>query len=211
MMYNGSNPTPKGNDLIPSSMIHLLTARKTFEQAPLLLYIGALAPDGVGQREVKDRSHYRSVPDRAAALSALAAATAPGDHYGEGVLLHLFTDWLWDEECFVPFRETNKDADPDWFIHYRQEISNASAHLFHTTDWAIPLNRSMLTVSVEQYGHAEAVTPQAANAYINRNFNRHMELPAQPSAVYPPDFVEDFTSRAAEQYRQWRAEHPYHK
>lgn len=189
-------------------MIHLLTARKVRPDAAPLFCIGCLAPDGVGERSVKDRAHYRSVPDRAAALAALAAQTCLSDEYGEGVLLHLFTDWLWDEECFIPYRTAHQDTDPDWFVHYRQEISLASAYLFHASDWAIPLSRRMLEVPLSAYGHAEAVSPEAANAYLNRNYQRHMEAGREPSAVYSPQMVEDFTDRAAAHYMDWRRQHP---
>lgn len=194
--------------VIPSSMIHLLTARKLRCEPSELFCIGCLAPDGVGEREVKDRSHYRSAPDRSAALAALAAKTDPADDYEEGVLLHLFTDWLWDECSFEPYKLAHCQTDPDWFAHYRREISLASTDIFHHSDWAIPLNRRMLAVPISRYGFAEAVTPEAANAYLNRNFKRHSENVTPPSEVFSPEFVEDFTDRTAREYRVWRGLHP---
>ena len=189
---------------MPSSMIHLLTAHKVKTVPDALFCIGTLAPDGVSDRAQKDRSHYRSHPDRMAALTALAGKTSPDDAFLEGALLHLFTDWLWDEQSFVPYKAAHETVNPDWFLAYRKEISLASIWIFHHSDWAMPAYERMLAVPLSCYGHPEGIPPEAARAYIERNFNFHAQNNTAPSSVFTQEYVEGFTGAAAKEYIKWR-------
>jgi len=189
-------------------MIHLLTAHIAAPGADALFYIGAVAPDALDDWRVKDRTHLRDKPDRAAALAELARETAPGEGFREGALLHLYADWLWDESCLRRWLEScgGRLGESDWVAAYRREISLASGWVYHHGGWCRPLWEEMLAVPQEAYGALPMVSPEDIRDYLTRNHAWHEANPGPASAFYPPGEVETFAAGAAAAYSRWRRE-----
>jgi len=192
---------------MPSCMIHLLTARCLGAEKDTLFFIGAVAPDALDDWRAKDRTHLRDRPDRAAALADLALATAPEEAFHEGALLHLFTDWLWDDAQLRRWLDSSggRLGESTWVPAYRREISRASAWVYHHCAWATPLWEDMLRVPQERYGALPALSAGDIRAYLTRNHAWHEANPGPSSAFYPPEEVEAFARGAAASYARWRA------
>jgi hypothetical protein len=187
-------------------MIHLLTARHFCAGGTPLFYIGAVAPDALEDWRAKDRTHLRNRPDRAAALARLAKGTAPGEGFHEGALLHLYTDWLWDETQLRRWLDSSggRLGESGWVPAYRREISLASSWVYRHSDWSLPLWEGMLAVPQERYGALPGVTPEEIRDYLTHNFAWLEGNPGPPSAFYPPAEVEAFAESAAAAYAGWR-------
>ena len=127
---------------MPSMMVHLLTATKVCPDAPALFWLGNVAPDAIGSREEKDKSHFRTIPNRIDALRDLALSISGENPFSEGVLLHLYLDLRWDIEAYQNFAVAYTGE--DWFRAYRNEIALASAWLFHHATWSMEVWQEML-------------------------------------------------------------------
>ena len=187
---------------MPSMMIHLLAAHKLQAEPDALFCIGTVAPDAVKTREDKDKTHFRILPDREEALANLARNTSEGDWFGEGVLLHLYLDWLWDEQGYHVFAKHHRED--GWFLTYRNEIAKAGSYIFHHYSWSKKAFLKMLSCPVEQYGQTPGASKTEVSDMIKRNYLWHNGNDIGPSEFFSPAFVEDFTSKAADQYKVWR-------
>ncbi len=183
---------------MPASMVHLLTARKVDENAPVLFYIGNIAPDAVSEWKLKDKTHFRDLDDRTDILTGLALRTNAADPFSQGVLLHLFLDWKWDLAPFAQLKE--KRAHTDWFTAYRKELSSSGLWLYHHTAWSRPLWEAMASVDPALYGSLDYLTAEDIGKYIRHNFSWHEENKEGPSEVFTPEFVEGFARKTAEEF-----------
>jgi len=187
-------------------MIHLHAAQLLREGRGALFCLGAVAPDAIEDWRVKDRTHLRDVPDRAAALAEIARETDPRDDFAEGVLLHLYADWLWDKEQLERYWASlgGRPEGGEWVPAYRREISLASGWIYRHSPWARPLWEALLAIPREQYGPLPGMDGDDIRAYLTRNFKWHEEHKGPPSAFYPPEEAEAFVVGAAEGYGKWR-------
>jgi len=164
----------------------------------ILFFIGNLAPDAVTDGRGKEAVHFRNVNDRQSALCTLAKETN-GD-FGEGILLHLFLDWKWDGIVRQKFID---ETSGDWFALYRKELSLAGSHAFHNTCWA-----KQLWIDMDAYDIQHGIEPYAATAdvhnFINRNNKWHNDNVTDASPAFPPDFIDDFTTRVAKKFVDWK-------
>jgi hypothetical protein len=187
---------------VPSMMIHLLAAHKLDIEPDALFCIGTVAPDAVKTREAKDKTHFRILCNREEALVNLARNTSGCDSYGEGVLLHLYLDWLWDDQAYHVYAKQHKED--GWFLAYRHEISKAGSYIFHNYGWSKKAFGKMLACPVELYGKTPGASEAEVAEMIRRNYFWHSDNDIGPSECFSPDFVEDFADRAADEYRVWR-------
>jgi RimJ/RimL family protein N-acetyltransferase len=186
---------------MPSLMIHFLMAHKVRPDGSTLFYVGNVAPDTVPNFKEKDITHFRYLSDRSEPLAALALQTPPTDDYAEGVLLHLYTDWRWD---ILARDEFIKMTNGNWFSDYRKEISLAGVYAYHHTDWAESLWERLEACDVSGYGKIPDVTTEDLGEYIRRNNRWHKENDSESSVFFTPEFVDDFVSKVADEYTQWR-------
>ena len=143
----------------------------------------------------------RTCDNRTGELIKLAQATDPADDFAEGVLVHLFTDWLWDTTHQANYRQL--DDEPDWWLRYQAHTGEASSHIYFTEPWAQPLWQAMLAVPQEIYGTLEGITPQDITNLMQGEMRRVQRVRG-PSALYTPAVVEKFIADAAEKYIVWR-------
>ncbi len=115
---------------MPSLTIHLLAAYKYNPRGSTEFFVGSLAPDAVSDRADKDRTHMRDIPvsERPAALAALALRLDLSRDLEFGILLHLYTDYMWDTTLQKRYIET---FGPGWFLPYREHIGIAGAWIYH--------------------------------------------------------------------------------
>ena len=192
---------------MPSCMIHLQTAHLLRGERGVLFCLGALAPDAIEDWRVKDRTHLRHVPDRAAALTEIAQNTDPRDDFAEGVLLHMYADYLWDENQLRRWWDAlgGRPEGGGWVSAYRREISLASAWIYQHSPWARPLWEELLAVPQERYCPLPCMENSDIREYLTRNFAWHENnAAAPPSAFYPPQEVEAFVVGVLEGYGGWR-------
>ncbi len=75
-----------------SAMVHIECAKKYDANAPTMFYTGNIAPDLLGTREAKDKTHFRGTEDRFGALMRFSETLDLSDPFQKGILMHLFLD-----------------------------------------------------------------------------------------------------------------------
>ena len=189
---------------MPCSMIHLYVAKKVRPEGSTLFYVGNLAPDAVNDWHDKDIVHFRDVDDRQLALILLGKETT-GD-FAEGILLHLYLDWKWDEIVRQKFIDKIGD---NWFVTYRNELSRAGGYAFHNTAWAKQLWIDMDALDTNCYGITPYATVADVKNFISRNNKWHNDNIMEPSPAFPPDMIDEFTTWIAKEYTNWRTQIPF--
>jgi len=187
---------------VPSMMIHLLAAHKLCADTEPLFCIGTVAPDAVRSREEKDITHFRTAKNRERALVELAEKTKKDSPFEEGVLLHLFLDWRWDNKAYKNYSVTHDEE--NWFYTYRHEIALAGAYIYHNCDWSREVWQGMLECPESMYGKTPGVCDREVTEFLKRNYRWHEENNIGPSEAYSPEFVEDFTNRTVVEFFNWR-------
>lgn len=192
---------------MPSSMIHLMTAKKVHPDSPVLFYIGNVAPDAAYGREFKDKTHFRDIQDRESALLKLADKIQ--NDFEEGVLLHLFLDWKWDSG---PMQAFIRNYGNDWFLPYREDIGQVSALLFHRDKWFGEMWEEMMEYDPGEYmliykellcvTESEMAGTDITD-FLRRNYKFHTANLGNPT-FYMPEFVDEFTDTVAQEYIDWR-------
>jgi len=186
---------------MPSLMIHLLTAYKYNPNSAATFWIGNIAPDSVSEREEKDKTHFRDRADRPNALRKLACTLNLYDDFSKGILLHLFLDYYWDSYPMHNFIETYKEG--NWFPAYRHEIALAGCWLFHHTRWSKTVWDQMIAYPMLKYENVNGIVKGDITDFVKRNARWHAENKIGPSSVFTPDFIEEFTSKVAVDFKNW--------
>jgi len=186
---------------MPSTMIHLLTAYKYNPNASAAFWVGNVAPDSIYERKEKDKSHLRDRPDRAKALEEFALSMDLKDDLNQGIIMHLYLDYCWDIDPMHNFIQNYKEG--FWFPVYRNEIALAGAWLYHHVDWSKKIWDEMLALPMSAYEHVQGLKKEAIFDFIERNSKWHAESNIGPSSAFPPDFVEEFSSKAAVDFKNW--------
>ncbi len=187
---------------MPSSMIHLLAARKHFAQGTAAYFTGTLAPDAVGERAFKDALHFRDCPQRLAALADWVRAHDMADPFEYGFALHLYVDVLWDHGPQATFRAQYEDD--AWFRPYRHAIDVASCWCYHHEPWAPSCWDQMASFCAAlPRGVYCGIPAQALEDAVCRNRLWHRQHAPASSGYYTPALMEAFTADAAEDFAGW--------
>jgi len=184
---------------MPDTMTHLLVARKVSQNASLSFYIGSVAPDAVKDRTEKDISHFRNTPNRGATLKELALKVN-GNDYLRGFVLHLFTDWKWDETIIAGFAKKEGDG---WFEKYRDELSKAASYAFHSTEWSTNLVEQMILCDDYDFVETEFITKDKLKLRMQEQYAWSVANNMGPSIAFPPEIVEHFVERTAQEFNEW--------
>ena len=187
---------------MPSSMVHLLVAHDYNPDSPAEFWAGNIAPDCIAEMRERERFHLRDMPDRERALREFEASVRAGEVFAEGVLLHLFTDWKWDEG---PMREYILSHDPDnWHPSYRDEIGLLSARLYHDNAWSKQVWADMLDCDIAEFVKTDQIKPEALSSMLRKANAFHLANPGAQPAFYSAEAVAAFASETADTYRGWR-------
>jgi len=183
---------------MPSSMPHLMVAKKVNPNASIDFYIGNLAPDANREREQKDKAHFENVPDMETTLKEFALKA--DNDYLKGVLLHLYVDWKWKTTYLVDF--INKIGD-EWFLKYRKEIGKITAYAFHNTEWAFELYKQLENWDCGGFVEIEFITEENIKEFISRSKKWQIENKLEASAAFPPPLIEKFANDTADDFIKW--------
>lgn len=189
---------------MPCAMMHLLCARLYDEDAPIAFYIGNEAPDCMDIRELKDVSHFRIyTDDRDEKLSAYARSLDTSDPYQLGVILHLYTDMLWD---FGPMKaHRNNYKGDDWFRDYRRQIRLIGTEMYKRFDWAKQFWADMSEAPLYLYDALEVFPSEKIKDYITFNKNRDRSSELGESPDFPHDSMVMFCQNTVDSFRDWIA------
>lgn len=190
---------------MPSLMVHLLTAYKFNKDSNTAFFIGNIAPDSISTWKEKDRSHLRDRSDRLEALIRLARAYEDQSDMDQGILLHLFLDYKWDIGPMKGFIEGYQGL--GWLQAYRYEIGLASAWLYHHTSWGQRLWQQMEAYPKGLLSNNYSFIADDIQGLISRNHTWHRDNNIGPSPYYPPAFVEEFTSKAVADFKDFLSQY----
>ena len=198
---------------MPSTMIHLLTARELLaahninSEAPGLFWFGNFAPDFTEEREKKDLIHFRTVPDWLEALRQLKDSLDLANPFQLGWLLHLFADLCWDETVFQAFRLKYENAPVQpWFRTYRNEIGLATYYLYHHIDWAPAVFGQIKNTDMQDIPAILPVTGEELEQFRDRVHKKHTESdPASVSSEYSEEMMMRFARATARKFTEWAA------
>ncbi len=188
---------------MPSAMIHLNTALTYAPDASPLFLVGNLAPDCLDIRELKDRTHFRSSPDREGDLIRLRDRTDKNDPFHFGILLHLFLDYKWDRLTEHDFRDVFFPDGVFRFKYYRDQIHSATSYLYNTAPHSDALWQSLCDVDPEEYASHPDFAASDIKAFLDFNFEWNKKTNRPPSEVFTPDTVNSFISRSAKEFEEF--------
>jgi len=185
-----------------SAMVHIQCAKKYDASAPTLFYTGNIAPDLLGTREAKDKTHFRGVSDRFDALMRFAQTLDLHDPFQKGILMHLFLDLHWDREGYDKYK-TAHEHEQGWFVRYRREIFLASAYLYHHTDYAkelfFEMNRTFLPIGASA---PCGITRGELQRFVSGTWYLLLNATEAYSQAFPPSMVENFTDFVCAEYKK---------
>lgn len=183
-------------------MVHLITAYQYKPDSSAAFWVGNIAPDCIVDWKERDRFHFRNESDIEKALRDFARGIRKDDWFLEGMLLHLFVDWKWDQDLRQRFIR-NHGAD-DWFHPYRNEIGLLSARLYHDTPWSAKIWADMINSDVSNFNPSAVIHSLDIVDTINRANKYHVDnLTAQPQ-FYTIESIKEFTATTAQEYELWR-------
>ena len=190
---------------MPSSMVHLMAAYEYRPDAPGEFWLGNIVPDCIDDWKEKDKFHFRDVPDRGQALNNFAESIRKDDLFSEGMLLHLFVDWKWDEDLRRQYISNYNSG--DWFQPYRNEIGLLSARLYHDTHWSAKVWEDMLSCDIPRFIRDYKVISEDFSLSILQRANKyHVENPSAQSLFYSVEAIKEFTFKTAKDYQYWRGQ-----
>lgn len=187
---------------MPSSMVHLITAYKYRPDSSEEFWVGNIAPDCIGDWKERDKFHFRNESDKEKALKDFAKSISKDDWFSEGMLLHLFVDWKWDQDLRQKFiRNYNSD---DWFHPYREEIGLLSARLYHDNYWSKKIWEDMISSDVSRFNKTDVIHSKDIIDILNQANKYHVENPTAQPLFYSTESIEEFTTVTAQEYEFWR-------
>ena len=170
-------------------MMHLQCAKLYDPDADIAFYIGNEAPDCMDIREIKDKSHLRIYTrDREEKLIEYAHTLDLGDPYQLGVLMHLYTDMLWD---LGPMAEHKKNYKGEcWFRDYRWQIRLIGTHIYKSVDWSEQIWIDMCDADESCYDSLDLFPSDKIKNYLIFNRDRDRSKETVPSPEFPPRLVD---------------------
>lgn len=187
---------------MPCAMMHLLCARLYDEDAPIAFYIGNEAPDCMDIRELKDVSHLRIYTDnRNEKLIEYAHTLMLCDPYQLGVLLHLYTDMLWDFGPMKKHRESYKGD--DWFHDYRRQIRLIGTEMYKRFEWSKQMWSDMAEAPTYLYNTLTSFPSDKIKDYITFNKNRDRSDENGESPDFPHELMVEFCRNTVNSFKDW--------
>jgi len=175
---------------MPSSMPHLIVAKKINPNASIDFYIGNIAVDAISDKDKKDIAHFRESIDRETILKEFALKA--DNNYLKGLLLHLYVDWKWETVYLT-----------DIVPKYHEELGLMSAYAFYNTEWANELLEKMEQWDGCGFVETEFITKENIYSYIQRIRKWHIKNKVGPSMVFSPELLEKFVDETTSEFNKW--------
>lgn len=192
---------------MPSSMMHLLLAKKIHNSYPIEFFIGSIAPDAIAIRENytfadKNKLHFRNSNIRLDDIYNLAKTVDMNDPFQEGYILHLFFDAYWDNDCIMKYiRDFGEDG---WFRRYRNEISRAGSWIYHNDAEIAEIWDNMFAFNKTIEKIVQGITQDEITGFINRNYAWHRDNKLEPSSAFTPVFIIDYIDMIKDKYLDFK-------
>jgi len=184
---------------MPSYFIHLSVAKKVNPTAGLDFFIGNLAPDSVSGKN-KNINHFRNEPDMDLALKNFARTQNMKNEYLKGFLLHLFTDWKWNDSILADFIKNEGDG---WYRKYDYEYGLIESYGSSNTIWVYKLREQMNLCEDYNYIETKFVTKEGIKAMFESSHKWKLENKTEPSTAFPPELIEKFAVDTADDFIKW--------
>ena len=191
---------------MPSLTIHLYAGNKLRPNGSQLFFTGCLAPDAVTPWQVKEHAHLRDREDRNAELRKLEKAIPEDDDYANGVLFHLFCDYIWDNTALKNYKEAFGDG---WYYPYRDQIYLAGSYIYHNDKRIAELWDLANDCPPDSYADSAYKVEADVPELISFHRNWHMENDIGPSVAFSPEYVENFAEFAVESFKKWKSSESY--
>lgn len=185
---------------MPGLMIHLMFAKRVEPKGSNLFYLGNIAPDAVPGRELKDITHFRTISYGQRERELVKIKKSVKTDFENGMFLHLYLDWKWDEGVIDKFREEVKDG---WFLKYRRELATAGNFAYHNSDWAKQIWQVLESVESSEYGEVEHVTRCELNEFVFASHDWLKDYVGHESSHFSNKFVNDFLDNVTDEYFAW--------
>ena len=182
-------------------MVHLMVAYQYNPASPSEFWVGNIAPDCIDDRKEKDKLHFRDTLDRNQALRKFERSIGKDDLFMEGMLLHLFVDWKWDEDLLQQYI-LNSNSD-DWFNQYRNEIGILSARLYHDNLWSADVWKDILNCDIPKFNTTE-ISSEGVLTILQQVNRYHIKNPLAKPLFYSLELINKFTAKTAEDYKNWK-------
>lgn len=186
---------------MPSSMPHLIVAKKVNPNASVDFYVGNLSVDAIRDVDIKGKAHFENAPDMEIALKEFAVNA--NNDYLKGVLLHLYVDWKWKTVYLTNFAN---EIGQNWLPKYREEISKITAYAFHSISWALELYEQLEQWNYDGFIETEYIKEENVKDYIHTTKKWQMDNKLEPSLAFPPELIEKFANDTAEDFKKWFAD-----
>jgi hypothetical protein len=183
-------------------MVHLMTAYKYNPNLSAEFWVGNIAPDSIVDWKERDKFHLRNEHDRQMALIEFAKSIDKDDWFSEGILLHLFVDWKWDEDMRQQFIH-NYGTD-DWFLPYRSEIGLLSARLYHYHGWSKKVWEDMIRYDIFKLIKDDVFRAENIIDFLYSANRYHIQNSLAQPFFYSIETIDEFTTKMAKDYDSWR-------
>lgn len=180
---------------MPGSTIHIMFAHMLEPEASDRYFAGCVAPDAVEDYHIKDKTHFRKIPDRAARIAAFIRGL-PDNDWCRGMMTHLYLDWRWDMCELERFIALHGEG---WFRPYREDISRLSRYFSHRFAYCGDIWRRIYELPIGEYGVVPEADSAAVREFITAGY-RSSQQPSEPPRLFMPDEAERFLEMAALEY-----------
>jgi hypothetical protein len=182
---------------MPSSVIHLLVAKKVNPAADISFYIGNIILDAVPNEQNKAALHLRNVPEREIALKEYILKVNSKNDYIKGIILHLFVDWKWDTLIIADFEKEHGSS------KYKQAMITATLDAFHNTEWSYEIWKKMGQCDLFDFAETEYLSKNDIKSFINNRKKWQMENKALSDSLFTPEIIDKFVNDTASVFNDW--------
>ena len=186
---------------MPATMMHLYAAKTLIPDGSDAFFLGSILPDCVdGDRELKDRLHFRDIPkeDRLQSLVRFGNRLSLEKDFDFGVLFHFYLDYLWDNGPQSAHRKMH--GPENWFRDYRIELSRAGSRAAQRAPWNREVWERLHHPEKSLYESILPLPEEDIHSFLEFNFHWHTEEALPESEIFTDDLVESFLQRGCKAY-----------
>lgn len=182
---------------MPATMMHLCAAKTLYPEGSDAFYLGSILPDCVdGNRELKDRLHFRDIPkeERLQSLVTFGQKLDLKKDFDFGVLLHFYLDYLWDNGPQKAHRKMH--GEDNWFRDYRRELSRAGSRVAQRMPWNKEVWERLHHPDKSLYESVLLLPEEDIRTFLDFNYHWHTEEALPESEIFTDALVDSFLKRS---------------